>query len=194
MLYSTGICVMPLLVVPRDVRAPYNAPTKWDPVSEGENNVIIEENLPVHAPAEKIWNTMMDVPFLVSCVPGIEKVEAVDANNYKAVLKSQVAFITATFDTTATITEMRKPEHMSVKGEGKGRLGVGRISFNLAIDLKPVTPTDTNVVYKLELNVVGRLATVGGKAIARKTNEISQDFRKAFAAKCEETTASASSG
>lgn len=147
--------------------------------------MILEDTLKVKAPAQKVWNTLLDIPSLVSCIPGIEKVEAVNETTYNAVLNAKVSFITATFDVVVTVTEKREPTYIEARGEGKGRRGAGRITFSQAVTLKPMSDNETEALYKLEMNVIGGLATVGGKAIARKASEVAEVFSKAFIAKCE---------
>jgi len=147
--------------------------------------MVIEETLKIRAPIRKIWEIMLDVPFLLSSVPGIEKVEVVDENTYKAVLKGKVSIMTAVFDTVITVVDKQEPEYIKVAGEGKGRMGVGRVTFTQAVSLKSISAKETEVAYKLELNVIGRLAALGGKAIAKKVDEASESFRNAFVAKCE---------
>ena len=147
--------------------------------------MVIEQTLKVKAPIKKVWETMLDVSFLISCIPGIENVEVIDENNYKAILKAKVSVMTAIFDTDITIIDKREPEYIKVTGEGKGRMGVGRVTFGQEVNLKSLSDNETEVAYKLELNVIGRLASLGGKAIAKKVTEVSEAFRAAFAAKCE---------
>ncbi len=147
--------------------------------------MVIEQTLKIRAPIKKVWETMLDVSFLISCIPGIEKVEVVDENTYNAILKAKVSVMTAIFDTVINIIDRKEPVHIKVAGEGKGRMGVGRVAFNQAVNLKPISTEETEVTYKLELNVIGRLASLGGKAIAKKVTEVSEAFRDAFTAKCE---------
>lgn len=147
--------------------------------------MVIEETLKIGAPIRKIWETMLDVSFLLSCITGIEKVKVVDDNTYNAILKAKVSVMTAIFDTVITIIDKQEPVYIKVAGEGKGRMGAGRVAFNQTVSLKPISAKETEVVYKLELNVIGRLATLGGKAIAKKVTEVSEAFRDAFINKCE---------
>jgi carbon monoxide dehydrogenase subunit G len=147
--------------------------------------MVIEETLKIAAPLPKIWQTILDIPFLLSCVPGIEKVEVVDENTYKAVLKGKVSIMTATFDTVITVVDKQEPVYIKVSGEGKGRMGVGRVTFTQAVSLKSISAQETEVSYKLDFNVIGRLATLGGKAIAKKIDEVAEAFSNAFIAKCQ---------
>ena len=147
--------------------------------------MVIEETITAKAAAATVWDTMLDVSFLLSSVPGMEKLEVVDDSTYRAILKTKVSIVTATFDTVISVVEKRDQAYIKVAGEGKGRMGAGRVVFSQAVNLKPVSPQETEVAYKLELNVIGRLATLGGKAIAKKVAEVSEAFRDAFAARCE---------
>lgn len=147
--------------------------------------MLIEETIKIKAPIRKIWETMLDVSILLSCIPGVENLEIVDENTYHAVLKTKVSIVTATFDTVINIINRQEPIYIKVVGEGKGRMGTGRVVFNQAISLESISDNETNVAYKLELNVIGRLAALGGKAIVKKVNEVSGAFRNSFTAKCE---------
>ena len=147
--------------------------------------MVIEETLKIKAPIQKIWETMIDVQFLRSSVPAMEDIQTVDGHAYKAVLKDKVSFIPVIFDVAITVLNQQEPAHIEVKGDGKGRKGLGRVTFSHTVDLKSVSPEETEVAYKLVLNVVGRLATLGGKAISKKINEASAAFRRSFIAKCE---------
>ena len=147
--------------------------------------MIIEDNLTIKAPVDKVWGTMLDVSFLASCIPGVEDLKTIDDNHYKATLVAKVSVMTAIFDTDISIIERQEPSYIKIAGEGKGRMGVGRVAFSQAVKLKSVSTDETEVAYKLELNVIGRLASLGGKAISKKVTEVSEIFRKEFAAKCE---------
>ncbi len=80
---------------------------------------------------------------------------------------------------------MPEGEKAFPSGEGKGRMGVGRVTFNQAVNLTSKSAEETEVAYRMELNVIGKLASLGGKAISKKVNEVSESFRTTFAAKCE---------
>jgi carbon monoxide dehydrogenase subunit G len=147
--------------------------------------MVIEETLKTGAPIQKIWETMLDVSFLLSCIPGIERLEVVNDSTYNVILRTKVSVISAVFDMVITIIDRQEPVYIKVAGEGKGRMGLGRVAFNQTVSLEPVSARETEVAYKLELNVIGRLAGLGGKAIAKKVTEVSEAFRDAFIAKCE---------
>lgn len=147
--------------------------------------MLIEETINIRAPVRKIWETMLNPTILISCVPGIENLEIVDENTYRAVLKTKVSVVTATFDTVINIINRQEPVYIKIVGEGKGRMGTGRVVFNQAVNLESVSINETNVSYKLELNVIGRLAALGGKAIVKKVNDVAGEFRDSFKAKCE---------
>ncbi len=147
--------------------------------------MLLEDTLRIKAPIQKVWNTLLDIPSLVSCIPGVEQVTAVDADTYHAVLKAKVSFITATFDMVVTITKRQEPDFIEAKGEGKGQRGLGRVTFVQAVSLKPLSENETEAHYKLEINIVGKLASVGGKVITRKSSEMAEAFSTSFTAKCE---------
>jgi carbon monoxide dehydrogenase subunit G len=142
--------------------------------------MIIEDAVTIRASRQQIWETMLDMKFLLSSLPGLAEIETVDGNSYSAVLKDKISAMPIVFDLAISILDQQEPEHIEVKGEGKGRKGLGRLTFNHTVDLKSISPEETEISYRLVLNVVGRLAALGGKAISRKVMEASDAFCQAF--------------
>src|SRR5918992_2800972 len=55
-----------------------------------EEIVIIDQNVTIAAPAEKVWDFMMDVPAVSTCVPGVEEVTQVSPDVYRGILGVKV--------------------------------------------------------------------------------------------------------
>jgi carbon monoxide dehydrogenase subunit G len=147
--------------------------------------MVIEETVKIKASRQQIWETMLDVEFLLSSLPGLTEIEKINGNRYDAVLKEKIASMPIVFDMTIAVVDQQEPDHIEVRGDGKGRKGLGRVTFSHAVDLKTISAEETEVYYKLDLSVVGRLAALGGKAISKKVNEASDAFCRAFVTKFE---------
>lgn len=147
--------------------------------------ITIERTLRINSSLQKVWGKLMDVPFVASCMPGVEKVETNSDKTYTAVLKVKVAYISATFDLLLTIVQMQEPVSLATVAEGKGRLGVGRVSQKQMLNLRAISDNETEAIYKSELLIVGTLANIGMKVVTTKAHEMADQFARAFAAGCE---------
>ncbi len=147
--------------------------------------IVIEKTLKINSGINKVWDKLIDIPFVASCMPGVEKLEAVSDNTYRAVLKVKVAYITASFDVLLTIVKRQEPTYLETVAEGKGRLGAGRVNQKQFVSLSAISEHETVAGYKSELFIVGTLANIGRKAITPKAHEMADQFAKTFAAGCE---------
>jgi len=148
--------------------------------------MLIEKTLRVKAPRDVVWAKLLNVEFMASCIPGVESVEPIDEQTFLAVIKAKVAFISATFNLTITITDKKEPSHLESSALGQGRLGVGALRQKQVIDLQAITENETQIIYKSEFNMSGKLAAVGNKIIRRKADELMEEFIKNFLSGCEE--------
>ncbi len=140
----------------------------------------IEKNLRLKAPIDKVWEAVMDVQGVASCMPGVEKVEQVDERTFRGSLTTKIAYISATFDLKTTITVMEPPHHLETVTDGTALKGLGRVSQKQTLDLVACSAEETEAIYKGELTLVGRLATFGDKLFRAKANEMMETFTKAF--------------
>ncbi len=123
----------------------------------------IEKRLRVKVPRQKVWDTIMDIPATISLIPGIQKVEAIDSNTYRSVLKVKVAYISATFELVTKMTNIEPTRHLETVTEGKAFAGLGRVNQKQYLDLISISEDETEALYKAEVIVAGRLATLGEK-------------------------------
>lgn len=147
--------------------------------------MIIERTLRIKAPVRTVWETLNDVPFVASCMPGVQDVKMVGANTYQCKLKAKVAYISVTFDMELVITKRQEPVYMETVAQGKALAGMGRVSQRQSLELRAISDNETEALYKGELTTVGRLASVGAKAIPRQAEEMADEFSKKFVAGCE---------
>ena len=81
---------------------------------------------------ERLWDFLMEVPKVASCVPGVESVEAVDASAYKGGLRVQVGPIRLSLQGTMTVEEQdRSSWRARMRAEASDRRVGGGIRARL---------------------------------------------------------------
>src|ERR671925_1683642 len=70
-----------------------------------------------------VWEKLMDFDVLARTLPGVEKLEPVDADTCKLSVKVAVPSITGVYEGTVKVVEKQPIDSYRLSGEAKGRLG-----------------------------------------------------------------------
>ncbi len=80
----------------------------------------IEGTYTLQAPAEEVWNCLMDQQTIQHAIPGLERLSAVDAHTYAFTLHIRHAPLRGTYSGRACILEPAYPLEYQLKIEGEG--------------------------------------------------------------------------
>jgi len=147
--------------------------------------MLIEGQFTMNAPIQKVWDSLLDPQTLGSCVPGTEKMEALDAETYESVVKQRVGPIKVTLNFTTKLTEVTPPKYIKAVGRGKALLGMGTFSTEIEVKLNETEPNKVEVSYNANISLVGRLATFGERIMRAKSKEVGDEFTENLRKKLE---------
>jgi carbon monoxide dehydrogenase subunit G len=142
--------------------------------------MIIEEKFAVRAPREKVWDFLMDPDQSGPCVPGCEKVEVVDDKTYKVRVKVKIAFVSLTFNMKVAITEMNRPDHLESVATGEESAMASSIKAKNSLDLKSLSETETEIAYRSDVSLFGKLGTMGQSVVKGKAKQLGKQFADAL--------------
>lgn len=121
----------------------------------------IENSFAVNAAADRVYEFLLDVNNVVSCVPGAELSEVVDPNTFKGKVKIKVGPVTVSYNGTARITS-RDPATRTATLEADGRETTGSGSAQATTVMAVAAAGDTSTVtLTTDFTVVGRVAQFG---------------------------------
>ena len=147
--------------------------------------MIIEGNIILKAPIEKLWDTLLEPDTLRECIPGAEKIERVDENTYDCVVKQKVGPISVMFKFKNTLTKIEPPTHLEMEGEGVDIGKAGHFVQKTSIDLKENESGEVEVSYKCNASIVGKLAMFGDRILRAKAKKVEKEFTEALQKKLE---------
>ncbi len=139
--------------------------------------------LKIPAPVDSVWKALKDVPYLVSCMPGVGEVKETAENTYKCMINAKVSYISTSFDMTVNISKMIEGKLLETIAEGKALHGLGRLIQKQSVSLNPLSASETEALYTSELTVTGPMAVFGQQAISAKFDEMADKFTQAFVAR-----------
>lgn len=150
--------------------------------------MILEKVLKIPAPVDSVWKALQDVPYMVSCMPGVGEVEETAKNTYRCLINAKVSYISTTFDMTVNISKKIEGKLLETISEGKSKHGLGRLIQRQSVALKPVSKGETEALYKSELTLTGPMAAFGQNAVKAKFDEMADNFTRAFMSRFKKET------
>ena len=142
--------------------------------------MIIEGKISLRAPIQKLWDTMMDLETLRSCIPGAEKVERLDEKTYDCVVLQKVGPVSVRFKFKTNLVKVEPPTHIEMEGVGEDIGKAGRFVQRTSIDLKEKESGEVEVAYRCNANIVGKLAMFGDRILKAKAKKIEQEFTQSL--------------
>jgi carbon monoxide dehydrogenase subunit G len=140
--------------------------------------MIFDGKIDLNVPVEKAWDFLIDIDKFSACLPGIEEVKQIDDKTFEGVLVAAVGPISGKFSFRSTIVESRPPEQMLVKTEGTDSVTKSRVNADMTVDLLKTSEETTQMGYKADVQVKGRLAILGDMVLRATATLILQEFAR----------------
>jgi carbon monoxide dehydrogenase subunit G len=138
--------------------------------------MLIEGKFTLKAPIQEVWDFLLEPGTIVSCIPGAEKMVAIDDKTWEGIIKDKVGIISVKLNFTQTFAEVNPPKHLKAVGRGAALGGLGTFSQESIVDLTEVAKDEVEVSYKSTVNLVGRLATFGERIMRAKVDSKGAEF------------------
>jgi carbon monoxide dehydrogenase subunit G len=139
----------------------------------------------IAVPREKVWEFIWNVEEFASCVPGVTSVEKVDETHYNVKVEQKVSFLKASFNMRITVEEQRAPEYIRTVGEGKDSKIAASLKQTNEVTLEAISEGETRVKILSNVDVFGKLGSLGFSVIKNQANKVFKDFAKNIKEKLE---------
>jgi carbon monoxide dehydrogenase subunit G len=146
--------------------------------------MIIEETFTINAPIQKVWDFFLDIEQMSRCMPGAE-VRQTDPNTYEGELRAKVGPIGATFNGTVTLTNQTPPTALTAKVQAKDKMTASMVQGEFTSNLKRLGPLETEVSYKIDVTIRGKIGQFGQTVIQDTTKRLSAEFLACLKAQIE---------
>jgi carbon monoxide dehydrogenase subunit G len=140
--------------------------------------MILEGHFTIPASQERVWKAIWDIPTLASWVPGCTSAEEIGDDRYRVHLEQQVAFMKASFDLLLNVVDRQEPNKVVLQGEGADRRLGSNVAIQSTVELVPAGPAETELRYRHDLSVFGKLGALGFPLIQRKARETEAEFAR----------------
>jgi uncharacterized protein len=134
-----------------------------------------EGNLTITRPVEAVWEFLWDVEKLSRCIPGCQSVKTIKKREkYELKIMDSVGPITVQFEMLADVKKLDPLKRIEIAMEGKD-FKAGGVRQTMALALTP-KGNETEIGFETDVNVFGRLGTLGYPFVKKKAETIIKEF------------------
>ncbi|MFW6145500.1 MAG: CoxG family protein [bacterium] len=141
--------------------------------------MLIEEAFTVKCPLPKLWDFLLDPKCVGPCFPGCEQVVPISEKEYYSKIKTRVGPIVVRFEVNTVIEDINPYESIHTVGEGREVNNLGRFKQETSIIFNKLSEDETEVSYRAEVSVVGRLGKFGDRVLRAKAKDMGLEFAEA---------------
>ena len=139
--------------------------------------MILDQDIVIPAPVDRVWDFLMDIPAVSRCVPGVESFEAVDPDTYHGALKVKVGPITVLLQGKVRVAE-RDREHLRSRLEisaAEKRIA-STVNASATMSLAARGERETEMHIHTDAAILGKLGEFGQAVIRRKADQVMHEF------------------
>ncbi len=136
---------------------------------------VIDEN------SATVWEFFEQFDQVARCVPGVEEITIVDADNSRVRVTQALGPMTATFDVKMRITARDPGRSLEFTAVGRSVRGAaGNVRATHVVRLDEHDEGSTRVSLEGDLALGGMLGSVGQKVVAKQASAVTQSFAQAL--------------
>ena len=138
----------------------------------------LSDSRDISADRETVWAALLSSEVLKACVPGCQEMTGSPEEGFEAVVVQKVGPVKATFKGQVTISNVNKPDSLTLSGEGKGG-AAGFAKGGADVRLEDIED-GTRLHYEVEAKVGGKLAQLGSRIIDGFAKKMADQFFENF--------------
>jgi carbon monoxide dehydrogenase subunit G len=141
--------------------------------------MIVDQQVTVAAPVDRVWEFMMDIPAVSRCVPGVESFQAIDDDTFEGALKIKVGPIGVKLQGRVVVAER---DHDALRSQMNVSAAEKRIASTVSakatMTLVPRGENETEVHIHTEASILGKLGEFGQAVMRRKADQVMAEFAR----------------
>ena len=140
--------------------------------------MIFDGKIDLDVPVQQAWEFLIDINKFSTCLPGIDEVKQIDDKTFYGIISATVGPISGKFNFRSTIVDSRPPEQMVVRTEGTDSVTKSTVNADMTVDLHAVSENKSQMDYKADVKIKGRLGILGDMVLRATATLILQEFTR----------------
>ena len=143
----------------------------------------IENAFSVDAPPGRAWSLLLDMPVVVSCMPGAELIETIDDTRWRTSLTTKLGPVRLVFDSDLERELVDSAtRHIVMTSTARERNGRGGATARVESTVEP-EGQGSRVVIVTDVNLSGAAATFGRPVVQDVSRQLTAKFAACLQAK-----------
>lgn len=138
----------------------------------------LSDEVIIPVPRMKVWEALNDPEVLRQCIPGCEEITKLSDTEMEATVTVKMGPVKASFKGAVTLSDIDPPNGYRISGHGKSMMGGA--AGGADVRLQDV-PEGTKLVYHVDANVTGKIASLAQRFIEPTARQLSAQFFETFA-------------
>jgi len=134
----------------------------------------------IQAAQADVWRALNDPAVLKKCIPGCESLEKLDDTHMKGTVALRMGPMALKFSGDVALSNLNPPNSYRLTGSGKA--GPAGFASGFADVVLAPKGSGTELSYKVESSVGGRIAQLGARLIDATAAQLAREFFDTFAA------------
>lgn len=140
-------------------------------------SLVIHEAFTVQADPDRVFAFLMNPAEVVTCLPGAELTETIDARTHAGRVRVKVGPASAAYAGRAVLTEVdAAARRVAITGEGKESGGSGSARMQMVAIATPNPAGGTDVSVDATIDIAGRVMQFGRGLIESVSKQLFQQF------------------
>lgn len=142
----------------------------------------IENEFTVPAPADRLWEYLLDVERVAPCMPGAELTETVDETTWKGKVLMKLGPVSLSFAGTVTMEERNDEDHrVTLRAKGMEQKGKGAANASVTSWLEPGDGV-TAVKMIADIQLTGAVAQLSRGLLPEVSRKLTMQFAECLQA------------
>jgi uncharacterized protein len=128
----------------------------------------------LHAPAERVWDALLDPAVLVRTIPGCGRLETTGENSYEMTVTVGVAAIRGTYAGSCSLRDLDPHRSLMLSAQGAG--APGTIAADVQVRFSDNADGTTTLSYDADTVVGGMIGGVGQRMLGSVSRRLAAEF------------------
>jgi len=128
----------------------------------------------LHAPADRVWDALLDPSVLVRTIPGCERLESTADHAYAMTVTAGVAAIRGTYAGSCSLHDLQPHSSLVMSAQGSG--APGTFSADVTVRFTDRGDGTTTVGYDADATVGGMVGGVGQRMLTSVSKRMAAEF------------------
>jgi hypothetical protein len=130
----------------------------------------LEGTIDIAAPAQAVWQLIIDPISLSACVPGVSDVRQVDDRTFEGSISASIGPVDGTFSFRSVLVRAVYPDDLFVEVRGVDSVTRSQLVADIKVAIAPAPAGAASLAYRATVTVKGRLVILGDMVLRATTS------------------------